>query len=189
MQAWHELVGDAKFLAALTATDERIASEARRGRCPLCGGRLDRGDFPRKPRPGLGAAESSWSKRISLCCSEEGCRHRVTPPSVRFLGRKVYAAPFIVIALVSAAAAATAAAAIASARTRRRWAEWWQTTFLASACWSELRGRLVPAVSERGLPGSLLARFEGAASEALASMLSAISAVTTPRGLRSVRAM
>lgn len=185
MQAWHELIGEAKFLATLTALDERIASEARRGRCPLCGGRLDRGDFPRKARPVLGAAESSWSRRISLCCSAEGCRHRVTPPSVRFLGRKVYAAPYIVIALVSA----TAAAAIASARTRRRWAEWWQTAFLASACWSELRGRLVPALAERGLPGSLLARFEGPASEVLASMLTAISAVTTPRGLRSVRAM
>jgi hypothetical protein len=188
VQAWHELVGDAKFLAALTAADERIASEARLGRCPLCGGRLDRGDYPRKPRPGLGAAESSWSKRISLCCSVEGCRHRLTPPSVRFLGRKVYAAPYVVIALVSASAAATAAA-IASARTRRRWSEWWQTAFLASACWSELRGRLVPAVAERGLPGSLLARFEGTASEALVSMLTAISAVTTPRGLLSVCAM
>lgn len=188
MQAWHELFGDAKFLATLTAVDERIACEARLGRCPLCGGRLDRGDYPRKPRPVLGAAEASWSRRISLCCSVEGCRHRLTPPSVRFLGRKVYAAPYIVIALVVAAAAGTAAT-IASARTRRRWMEWWQTAFVASACWTELRGRLVPAVSERALPGSLLARFGGTASAALVSMLTAIAAVTTPRGLRGASAM
>lgn len=172
---WHELLGNAKFLAALTAADEAIAREAQCGRCPFCGGRLDRADYPRKPRDALGEAEASWSKRISLCCSREGCRRRLTPPSTRFLGPKVYAAPYIVIALVAGAAVR----AIASARTRRRWTEWWQTAFIGSAFWGAARVRLMPVVDERGLPGSLLAHFAGAASEALAAMLAWISPVTT----------
>ena len=31
------------------------------------------------------------------CCNQEGCRKRVTPPSVRFLGRKVYFAAVIIL--------------------------------------------------------------------------------------------
>ena len=30
------------------------------------------------------------TKRFSFCCDQEGCRRRHTPPSVRFLGRRVY---------------------------------------------------------------------------------------------------
>lgn len=178
---WHELVGSAKFLAALTAADEEIAEQARLGRCPLCGGRLDRSDYPRKARDDLGEAESGWSKRISLCCSREGCRRRLTPPSTRFLGRKVYAAPYIVIALIARATVR----AIASARTRRRWLEWWRTAFVASAFWGAARGRLMPMVDERRLPGSLVEHFSGAASESLAAMLAWISPVTTSARSRS----
>lgn len=185
LRVWHELVGNAKFLATLTTADEAIAREAQKGRCPLCGGRLDRADFARKPRDDLAESESSWSRRISLCCSREGCRRRLTPPSTRFLGRKVYAAPYIVIALVAGATAR----AIASARTRRRWVEWWQTAFIASAFWGGARGRLLPAVDERGLPGTLLVRFVGTASETLAAMLGWISPVTTSSCHRSASTM
>jgi hypothetical protein len=182
---WHTLLGDAKFLARLTATDERIASEAQAGRCGHCGGRLDRGDYPRKPRDDLGESEEAWSRRISLCCSVDGCRHRLTPPSVRFLGRKVYAAPYIVLGLILG----STARAIASARTRRRWSEWWRTLFLASACWIELRARFVPPVNERGLPTSLLSRVVGAPADALTSMLEWISPVTTSSSRRRSTAM
>lgn len=182
---WHELLGDAKFLAVLTAADEAIAREAQCGRCPVCGGRLDRADYARKPRDALGAAEESWSKRLSLCCSREGCRRRLTPPSTRFLGRKVYAAPYIVIALVARATTR----AIASARTRRRWSEWWQGAFIASAFWCDARARLMPVVDERGLPGTLLARFSGTAWESLAALLSWISPVTTDSHRRRAPSM
>ena len=35
--------------------------------------------------------------RLSFCCDREGCRKRVTPPSVRFLGRKVYLAAVMIL--------------------------------------------------------------------------------------------
>ena len=35
--------------------------------------------------------------RFSFCCSVDGCRRRHTPPSVRFLGRKVYLSVMVVL--------------------------------------------------------------------------------------------
>jgi hypothetical protein len=34
---------------------------------------------------------------LSLCCSRDGCRRRMTPPSVRFLGRRVYLGAVLVL--------------------------------------------------------------------------------------------
>lgn len=69
--------------------------------CPHCGGRLDQAHYPRKPR---GAGEAAYlpenQVRFSYCCATDGCRRRLTPFSVRFLGRKVYFGA--VVALVSA---------------------------------------------------------------------------------------
>ncbi|HRZ54915.1 MAG TPA: hypothetical protein P5525_05600 [Candidatus Paceibacterota bacterium] len=49
--------------------------------------------------PGV-AGGPRWQVRFSLCCGKEGCRRRNTPPSVRFLGRWVYAG--LVVILVAA---------------------------------------------------------------------------------------
>ena len=35
--------------------------------------------------------------RFSFCCDRDGCRKRVTPPSVRFLGRKVYLGAVVIL--------------------------------------------------------------------------------------------
>ena len=53
--------------------------------------------YRRKPRgrpAGLGE-EHDW--RFSFCCARDGCRTRRTPPSFRFLGRKVYLATMVVL--------------------------------------------------------------------------------------------
>ena len=63
--------------------------------CPLCSAPLDTANYPRKTR-GMGDQDEL---RYSLCCRREGCRHRVTPPSLRFLGRKVHAAWRIVMVI------------------------------------------------------------------------------------------
>src|SRR5258708_17558960 len=91
-------IGD-KFFRWLAEIDEETSRQVALGGCPACGGRLHRGDYPRKPRGGLlGIAGEVFSKRISLCCGRAGCRKRATPPSVRFLGRRIYLGAAVVLA-------------------------------------------------------------------------------------------
>lgn len=148
----------------LVELDERITEQVRRAGCSRCGGRLDRADYARKPRGEVVAPSAeAWAKRFSLCCSREGCRRRSTPPSVRFLGRKVYVEVAVLLACLAANARGQARVpappSAAPVRTVRRWLTWWRTVFVASAFWSEARARLLPPVAERLLPASLLARF------------------------------
>jgi hypothetical protein len=96
---WHTLGLDREFFSRLTRIDEEIARQVAAARCSWCGGPLYRSDYDRKPRGGLiAAAGEKHVRRISLCCGSEGCRHRATPPSVRFLGRRVYLGAAVVVA-------------------------------------------------------------------------------------------
>jgi hypothetical protein len=86
-----QIVLGGEFFEGLVAMDVAIVERATARSCRYCGGRLHRGDYPRKPRGGLiGRAGESFRRRFSLCCGREGCRRRSTPPSVRLLGRRVY---------------------------------------------------------------------------------------------------
>ena len=144
----------AKFFEGLVDYDARELVRAQRGGCPRCGERLDRADFPRKPR-GLPADwEREFSRRFSLCCSREGCRKRLTPPSVRFLGRRVYAGVVVLVASLSAVVASTV-----PARTLQRWAAWWRGPFVDDTHFRTARARLMPPVDVTRLPRSLVERF------------------------------
>jgi len=90
-----------EFFAHLTKIDEQLARWVASQGCPKCGGPLHRGDYQRKPRGGLVAvAGEAFRQRYSLCCARVGCRKRALPPSVRFLGRKVYLEAVILVACV-----------------------------------------------------------------------------------------
>jgi hypothetical protein len=58
-----------------------------------CGGVLHSGRYWRKAR-GLptGLDKEAYGWRFSFCCAVDGCRRRMTPPSLRFLRRRVYVA-------------------------------------------------------------------------------------------------
>lgn len=184
---------DVQFLQALVAMDERTTAAVQAARCGHCGGRLDRADYARKPRGGAVApGAEAWSRRQSLCCAQEGCRRRSTPPSVRFLGRRVYAEVVVVLASVAALVTernrALREATGVPARTVRRWGAWWRTAFLASALWLECQARIVPAPDAQQLPASLLARF--AAPTALvdiARLLAPLTTSSSPNGSRLLR--
>jgi hypothetical protein len=184
---------DVQFLQRLRGLDEAIAAQVRAERCPHCGGRLDRADYPRKPRGGaLAPGAEVWCRRLSLCCSQEGCRRRSTPPSVRFLGRRVYAEVVVVLAslaaLVTERASTMREATGVPARTVRRWSGWWRTAFVASALWLECRARMVPPPAEEQLPASLLARFtRSTALVDLARLLAPATTTSVPDGSRFVR--
>ncbi len=82
----------ALFIQELYQEDVAEAERVKAAGCPHCGGVLHCGNYQRKPRGIVGEALRllglDW--RISFCCSNEECRKRSTPKSVRFLGRKVY---------------------------------------------------------------------------------------------------
>jgi hypothetical protein len=185
-----------EFFEGLTAIDEAIVERAAEVPCGDCGGPLHRGDYPRKPRGGLFAvAAEAFGRRFSLCCGREGCRHRATPPSVRFLGRRVYVGAVVIVAsavaLTTMAAAAAVRATAVPARTTRRWLRWWRGPFATSAPFVELSGRLVPAPERQRLPLSLLDRFGAETPVAVGKLLAWLAPITTtssPDAARWVRA-
>jgi hypothetical protein len=93
---YHELPRNASFWAFLFTIDQGLAEEARLKKCP-CGGCLHRANYLRKPRGGGEELPQEYRSRLSFCCEREGCRKRVTPPSVRFLGRKVYLGAIVIL--------------------------------------------------------------------------------------------
>jgi len=182
---FHDWSFDTKFFAALAAIDTAYAERVREAGCVHCEGVLDRADYPRKARGELGEAATSYQKRLSYCCRSEGCRKRATPPSLRFLGRKVYVAAVVVVA--SAAGRAVQMVGSGSprrvhgvpVRTVRRWHEWWQDVFAQGVFWAEARAFFATPVEAAQLPVSLLARFGEAGANTVGRLLRFISPITT----------
>jgi hypothetical protein len=152
-----------EFFDRLREFDELIAAKVADSRCPHCDGPLHRANYQRKPRGGL-LAGAGLMLRHSLCCGTRGCRRRSLPPSLRFLGRRVYLEAVVIVASVFALVTATARAASGPtgvpARTLARWGIWWREVFPASHLWMELRALFVPPPPEECLlPQSLVSRL------------------------------
>lgn len=168
-----QLAGE--FFARLEKLDEMIAAGVAAGRCRHCEGPLHQADYQRKPRGGLVVpAGEAFTRRHSLCCGRRGCRKRALPPSLRFLGRRVYLEVVVVLASVMAQVMATAGEVVAASgvswRTLRRWGSWWREVFPRLPWWAELRARFVPPPPDEGqLPRSLVARLGGDSGEGLAN--------------------
>lgn len=179
-----ELLGDARLYDMLQRIDEDLASRARVAGCG-CGARLHSARYPRKPRGGPPALDASYEHRLSFCCAQAGCRKRTTPPSVRFLGRKVYLGAIVV--LVSALRQGPNPTRVRALhelfgvgeRTLRRWRQWWQRTFAEGAFWRAARGRVLPVVAARDLPRGLVERFAGAAMDRACHVLRFLAPITT----------
>ena len=133
------LLADATLFDALLAIDRDLAASAKRGGCLICGGRLDHADYPRKPRGGPESLGSDYDRRTSFCCAD--CRKRLTPMSVRFLGRKVYLGVVVLLACVLRQGPTPWRVARlreqlgVSPDTLRRWHRWWRDTFVRTPFW------------------------------------------------------
>ena len=180
------LLSDTRLYEALLKFDGDIAEKARARRCPHCGGALHSARYPRKPRGSAVPLPDGYGKRDSLCCANDGCRGRVTPPSVRFLGRKVYLGVVIVVVtamkhgVTGARAAAVARELGVSRETLARWRLWWTELFVKTSFWSVAQAFFAPPVAATELPSSLLARFAGDdAGAQLEKFLAFICPVTT----------
>ena len=192
----HDFFNDASFYHFLFQIDSDIASDVQKRPCQYCGGLLHSARYPRKPRGPRHLLTDDYESRLSFCCAEEDCRRRTTPPSVRFLGRKVYLG--VVVILVTALNHGLT-------RQRRqqlfdqleinpqtfyRWLTWWREVFPASRCWQSARGRFIPPVDAASLPGALLGQLTGGdLMQRLCHLLRLLSPITTtswPGSLRVV---
>jgi len=178
------LLADVRFHRLLLAYDEDLARRERSGRCRRCGGVLHSARYRRKPRglpPGLG---EEYRQRFSFCCAARECRRRKTILSLRFLGRKVYAAAILVLvsALRHGATPATRrrlqALVGASRRTVTRWHRWWCETFAHTPFWQSARARFDTPLSIGALPASLLERFSGDPASQLLGVLRFLGPLT-----------
>ena len=185
----HELLRDARLFRLLPKLDADLAAEKQRtARCRKCGNRLNNSPYPRKPRGVPPELREEYSSRHSLTCGRRRCRKRVTPGSVRFLGRRFYvAAAFVVLCAMQYGITDKRVAELRvlvgsdtlSARTLYRWREWWHETFVATPFWRSARARFSPPVDRDALPGSLLERFRGDDRERLVAALEFLVPLST----------
>jgi len=192
----HAVLGTSNFWLLLSRIDEDLAAQTRARGCLFCGGELHSADYPRKPRGVAGSLLSEGcTRRLSLCCARDGCRRRHAPPSVRFLGRRVFLGAVVV--LVTALAQGLTGRRVAalreqfgvSERTLRRWQRWWREEFTATSLWKALRGRLMPPMPEAALPSGLLERCSGEnESSRLVALLRLLSPLSCPLGSSLLRA-
>ena len=178
------LLTDATLFDALLAIDQDLATTAQAGGCLLCGGRLDHADYPRKPRCGPTTLGAAYEKRTSFCCDD--CRKRLTPASVRFLGRKVYLGAVVLLACVLRQGPTPLRVARlrdllgVSADTLARWHRWWRDAFVHTPFWKAARSRFAHPVDERHLPRTLLEPFTGDGLTQVLAALRFLSPLTAP---------
>lgn len=154
------------LFSVLHRIDLDLAEQVQRDGCPRCGGRLDSAGYERKPRGSPREIPDEYCVRLSLCCSEEGCRRRTLPPSCLFWGRRVYWAPvfLVVTALRQQRVEGTSASKLkqmfgVSHRTLLRWMAYFREVFVETQTWKRCRERVGLMVTESELPAGVLAHF------------------------------
>jgi hypothetical protein len=159
-----ELLDSGSFWSLLLSIDKDLAERTREKSC-ACGGRLHSANYPRSPRGGPHDLPEKYHHRFSFCCDRDGCRKRMTPPSVRFLGRKVYLGAVVI--LISAMRQGPTPRRVrelsrlfgVDAATIGRWQAFWRDHVSRTPFWKVARGRLVPIIEITNLPLSLLEAF------------------------------
>lgn len=155
-QEWHPLLKIASFLVVLVAIDLEFLSKTRKAKCPHCGGALHAGFYERKLAIETSENVEQLNVSFSLCCSNDGCRKRTQPPSVRFCGRSSF--PLAAIALAEVFCKGPSQKRVAEVckllgaheRTVRRWLNSWKG-ITATAFWKERLGRGLPESEDSAL--------------------------------------
>ena len=178
-----KLIHNVRFHKLLVKFDHDLARAARAQGCH-CGGKLHSAHYPRKPRGVPAHATEFYCERLSLCCAEDACRERRTPPSLRFLGRRVYVS--VTILLVSAMMNGGTRAQLSELsrqfgvdrRTLARWREWWRTTFVRTRFWQAEQAAFAPPVDQSRLPASMFERLLGRPLRRLVNLLQFLTPIT-----------
>ena len=161
---YHDLPRTARLWSVLLAIDQDLAETTRKKAC-LCGGHLHCANYLRKPRGTLVQLPAEQRLRLSFCCDRDGCRKRVTPPSVRFLGPKVYLGAIVI--LISAMRQGPTPRRVRELSTRfgadgctiARWQVFWREHFPQTPFWKIARAHVVPVVEIVSLPYLLVDAF------------------------------
>lgn len=161
----------------LLLLDQDLARACQDAGCPHCGARLDRAPYRRKPRGGPGAIPEESEVRLSLCCSQEGCRRRRLPPSCLYWGRKVYWGPVILVVVtlrqqrLDGFSARRVREQFGITRsTLARWMAYFREVFPSSPWWQRLRGRASASVRNAALPAVLVESFVSSTREVEAGL-------------------
>jgi hypothetical protein len=188
---YHDLPRSASFWSFLLRVDEDLAEEARKQGCP-CRGRLHSANYQRKPRGTPSQLPEPQRLRLSFCCDRDGCRKRATPPSVRFLGRKVYLGAIII--LISAMRQGPTPRRVrelserfgADETTIARWQIFWREHFPQTSFWKVARASFITLGKILDLPYSLVDAFLGRhpPCNGWTLMLRFLSPITVPGGLQ-----
>ena len=162
----HNALLDDKFYKFLARIDQDLAAQTQAGRCRRCGSALHRNRYQRKPRSG-GLIDLGRGPHFHLSLSCSRCNKRHSPPTVRFLGRRLYLAAVVVLAsalrsgLTDRRAQQLAEWLLVPRATIERWRAWWLHDFVESSFWKIARAQFMPPVASADLPAGLLARFKG----------------------------
>lgn len=168
---YQRLLEESTFFDLLLQLDKELAREVREAGC-ACGGALHSAHYQRKPRGGPEGLGEEHERRFSFCCAVEGCRRRTTPPSLRFLGRKVYfGAAVLLLPILMEGATPRRVQRLqsligVSVRTLRRWRRWWRQSVAGSRFFAAARSRFATGLVGAALPGALLEAFSAVAEPA-----------------------
>ncbi len=167
----------------LEYVDAQLAEALQARGCTSCAeGKLHRANYDRKPRGG----PEAWDERHSFCCAKEGCRRRHTPPSVRFLGRKVYVG--FVVVLKTAMRHGLSGRRVEQLglvlpgidrRLLERWRRWWRDSFVEGSFWKAARARFMPPLAEEQLPLGLCESFGIESVDRMVELLRFLAPITT----------
>ena len=188
---YHDLPRTASFWSFLVAVDQDLAEEARKKSCP-CGGRLHAAHYLRKPRGTPVQLPEQERLRFSFCCDRDGCRKRLTPPSVRFLGRKVYLGAIVILISAMRQGPSPRRVHELSARfgadqsTITRWQTFWREHFPQTPFWKVARADFINYGEILSLPYSLVDSFlhHHPPCEGWTHLLRLLSPITVPGGLQ-----
>ena len=188
---YHDLPRTARLWSVLFAIDQDLAEETRKKACP-CGGRLHCANYLRKPRGTPVQLPERLCLRLSFCCDRDGCRKRVTPPSVRFLGRKVYLTAIVILISAMRQGPSPRRVRELSARfgadesTITRWQTFWREHFPQTPFWKIARASFLTVGESVSLPYSLVDAFlrRHPPREGWILLLRFLSPITVPGGLQ-----
>ncbi len=140
------ILTNSELIVILPQIDFDLSNQVKEARCPYCGGPLHQADYERNPR-------SPWvlgwkhRRRRSLCCGSKGCRRRTKPPSVIFLGGRVYLSIMVILVTAMCHGVSPRRARILTQKfdidraTLARWRGWWREEFPETSFWMARRHR------------------------------------------------